>query len=118
MTQDPNYSQGNNGVEVSGYGLSGRFWGQGAITNILLGVAIVVIVFLILDRVDRLETQHAAATEQQAAIMHVMSDQHNDIKESLELFAYILTLDQKRRDQLRLQEPVALRRMRQGQLAP
>lgn len=115
MTQDPNYSQGDNGVEVSGYGMTGKFWGQGSITNILLGAAIVIIVFLVLDRVDTLGAQHSANVDQTAAAVRVMSDQHGEIKESLELMAYILTLDQKRRDALNLQEPAALRRLRQQQ---
>lgn len=113
MSQDPNYSQGDNGVEVSGYGVTGKFWGQGSITNILLGAAVTAVCFLVLDRVDILSAQHATATEQTAAAVRVMSDQHGELKESLELMAYILTLDQKRREALNLQEPAALRRLHQ-----
>lgn len=105
---DPN----QNGTEISAYGVTAKFWGQGTITNILLGAAIVIICFLVLDRVDRLEVQHAAAVEQQAAAVRVVTDQHQEIKENLELLAYILTLDQKGRDKLNLQEPPALKRLR------
>lgn len=103
-----------NGAEISAYGATAKFWGQGMITNILLGATLVGIVILLLDRVDVLDAQHAQATEQQAAAVRVLTDQHHEITENLELMAYILTLDQKRRDQLNLQEPAALRRLRQS----
>lgn len=103
-----------NGVEIAGYGLTGKFWGQGMISNIILGAALAFIVTLVLDRVEMLHTQHATAVEQQAAAVRVTSDQHVELKESLELLAYILTLDQKGRNELKLQEPAALRRLRQS----
>lgn len=102
----------DNGTEISAYGVTAKFWGQATITTVLLIGVVVLLVVLGLDRAAVLDAQHAAATEQQAAAVRVMTDQHREIHEQLEVLAYILTLDQKSRDALRLQEPPALKRLR------